>query len=96
MENDKKHGTAYHARYLAFLTKAQARNLIVGAGMTDPKGDRSKRPSDQADPDLFMHVTRRTDKGLYVKGAKAHMTGGLNSHWILVMPTTNKLESYKD
>ncbi|MDG1033971.1 MAG: 4-hydroxyphenylacetate 3-hydroxylase N-terminal domain-containing protein [Luminiphilus sp.] len=93
---DKKHGTAYHERYLAFLKKAQARNLIVGAGMTDPKGDRSKRPSDQADPDLFMHVTRRTDKGLYVKGAKAHMTGGLNSHWICVMPTMNMLESDKD
>ena len=93
---DKKHGTPYHQRYVNFLKKAQTNNLIVGAGMTDPKGDRSKRPSDQADPDLFMHVTRRTDEGLYVKGAKAHMTGGLNSHWICVMPTMNMLEGDKD
>ena len=93
---DKSHGTLYHQRYVDFLKKAQKRNLIVGAGMTDPKGDRSKRPSDQADPDLFMHVTRRTEKGLYVTGAKAHMTGGLNSHWICVMPTMNMREADKD
>ena len=48
------------------MRHAQRNNLIIGAGMTDPKGDRSKRPSEQADPDLFMHVTRRTDAGLYV------------------------------
>jgi 4-hydroxybutyryl-CoA dehydratase/vinylacetyl-CoA-Delta-isomerase len=86
---DAKHGTSYHQRYLAFMTQAQRNNVIIGAGMTDPKGDRSKRPSEQADPDLFLHVTRRTAEGLYVKGAKAHMTGGLNSHWICVMPTMN-------
>jgi 4-hydroxybutyryl-CoA dehydratase / vinylacetyl-CoA-Delta-isomerase len=86
---DQKHGTAYHQRYLAFMKLAQQNNIVIGAGMTDPKGDRSKRPSEQADPDLFMHVTRRTKDGLYVKGAKAHMTGGYNSHWIAVMPTMN-------
>lgn len=86
---DQKHSTTYHQRYLEFMKQAQANNIIIGAGMTDPKGDRSKRPSEQADPDLFMHVTRRTEKGLYVRGAKAHMTGGLNSHWICVMPTMN-------
>lgn len=86
---DSKHGTNYHTRYLEFMKRAQTNNIIVGAGMTDPKGDRSKSPSQQADPDLFMHVTRRTPHGLYVKGAKAHMTGGLNSHWLCVMPTMN-------
>ena len=93
---DQAHGTEYHQRYLKFLKRAQINNLIVGAGMTDPKGDRSKRPSDQSDPDLFMHVTRRTDAGLYVKGAKAHMTGGLNSHWICIMPTMNMMEADRD
>jgi 4-hydroxybutyryl-CoA dehydratase/vinylacetyl-CoA-Delta-isomerase len=89
---DAKHGTPYHARFLAFLKFAQAQNIIIGAGMTDPKGDRGKRPSAQADPDLFLHVTRRTADGVYVTGAKAHMTGGLNSHWIVVMPTQNMSE----
>ena len=93
---DAKHGTQYHRRYLEFLKQAQTNNIILGAGMTDPKGDRSKRPHEQADPDLFMHVTRRTADGLYVTGAKAHMTGGLNSHWICVMPTMNLLPEDKD
>jgi 4-hydroxybutyryl-CoA dehydratase/vinylacetyl-CoA-Delta-isomerase len=93
---DQKHGTAYHQRYLEFMRHAQRNNVIIGAGMTDPKGDRSKRPSDQADPDLFLHVSHRTEKGIYIKGAKAHMTGGLNSHWIAVMPTMNMGEQDRD
>jgi 4-hydroxybutyryl-CoA dehydratase / vinylacetyl-CoA-Delta-isomerase len=93
---DQKHGTSYHQRYLEFMKHAQRNNIIIGAGMTDPKGDRSKRPSEQTDPDLFMHVTRRTERGLYVRGAKAHMTGGLNSHWICVMPTMNMGPNDKD
>ena len=93
---DQKHGTPYHQRYLDFLKLAQQHNIIIGAGMTDPKGDRSKRPAEQADPDLFLHVTRRTEEGVYITGAKAHMTGGLNSHWICVMPTQNLQEADRD
>lgn len=93
---DQKHDTEYHQRYLRFMAEAQRNNVIIGAGMTDPKGDRSKRPHEQSDPDLFMRVTKRTDDGLYVKGAKAHMTGGWNSHWICVMPTMNMTPDDKD
>ncbi|QGN54211.1 4-hydroxyphenylacetate 3-hydroxylase family protein [Novosphingobium sp. Gsoil 351] len=93
---DAAHGTSYHQRYLEFMRHAQANNIVIGAGMTDPKGDRSKRPSEQADPDMFMHVTRRTEHGIYVRGAKAHMTGGWNSHWIAVMPTMNLGPGDKD
>ena len=95
-EIDEKHGTNYHQRYLDFLKEAQRKNILIAAGMTDPKGDRSKRPSEQADPDMFMRVTRRTDKGIYVKGVKAHMTGGWNQHWICVLPTMNLSEADKD
>lgn len=93
---DAKHGTRYHQRYLEFMRHAQRNNIILGAGMTDPKGDRSKRPHEQADPDMFLHVTKRTEAGVYVTGAKAHMTGGLNSHWICVMPTMNMGEADRD
>src|SRR6056300_7610 len=93
---DQKHGTPYHQRYLDFLKLAQQHNIIIGAGMTDPKGDRSKRPAEQADPDLFLHVTRRTKEGVFITGAKAHMTGGLNSHWICVMPTQKLQEADRD
>ena len=84
---DAEHGTDYHQRFVTFLTELQRRNLVLAGGMTDVKGDRSRRPHEQADQDVFLHVTRRTDDGLYVRGAKAHMTGGWNSHWIMLMPT---------
>ncbi len=93
---DQKHGTPYHQRYLDFMKRAQRNNVIIGAGMTDPKGNRALRPAQQADPDLFLHISRRTPEGVYVRGAKAHMTGGWNSHWIAVMPTMNLGPDDKD
>ncbi len=93
---DAKHGTPYHRRFLDFLTLAQEKNILIAAGMTDPKGDRSKRPNEQADPDMFLHVSGRNEKGIFVTGAKAHMTGGWNQHWICVMPTMNMTAADKD
>ncbi len=93
---DEKHGTSYHARYLEFLKEAQRKNVLIAAGMTDPKGDRSKPPHQQAHPDLFLHVSGRTEEGVYLRGAKAHMTGGWNQHWICVLPTMNLREADKD
>jgi len=84
---DAKYGTDYHARFTTFLARMQHANFVVGGAMTDVKGDRGRSPSQQADPDLFLHVVRRTHEGVYVSGAKAHQTGCINSHWLLVMPT---------
>ena len=86
-EIDEEHGTEYHQRLKRFLTGVQRRNQVVGGAMTDVKGDRSKPPHQQADPDLYVHVTRRSDEGLWIRGAKAHQTGCINSHWMVVMPT---------
>jgi 4-hydroxybutyryl-CoA dehydratase/vinylacetyl-CoA-Delta-isomerase len=86
-EIDEKHGTPYHARLKAFLTEMQRRNYVIGGAMTDVKGDRSKSPHQQADPDLYVHVSRRTSEGVTIRGAKAHQTGCINSHWLIVMPT---------
>ena len=84
---DQKNGTGYHDRFKDFLARIQRANLVIGGAMTDVKGDRGKSPSQQADPDLFVRVTRRTPQGVYITGAKAHQTGCLNSHWLIVMPT---------
>jgi len=93
---DQKHGTGYHARFIEFLKQAQEKNVLIAAGMTDPKGDRSKRPHEQTDPDMFLHVSGRNERGIFIKGAKAHMTGGWNQHWICVMPTMNLGERDRD
>ena len=86
-EIDEKHKTKYFERFIEYLKKIQEENFMLVGGMTDPKGDRSKRPSQQADPDLFTRVVEKRKDGVVVRGAKAHQTGAVNSHEIMIMPT---------
>jgi len=95
-EMDEAHNTPYHNRLKAFLTEMHNGNLVVGGAMTDVKGDRSLAPHQQEDQDLFVHITKRTDEGVYISGAKAHQTGCINSHWMMVMPTMRLGEADKD
>jgi 4-hydroxybutyryl-CoA dehydratase / vinylacetyl-CoA-Delta-isomerase len=87
-ETDQKYGTDYLKRFKKWLIYIQDENLMVVGAMTDPKGDRSKGPADQPDPDQYVHVVERRSDGVVIRGAKLHMTGAVNSHEILVMPTT--------
>ncbi len=86
-EIDKKYGTKYYDNFVEYLKYVQQNDLTVDGAMTDPKGDRSKSPSKQADPDLYLRVVERREDGVVVRGAKAHQTGICNSHEVLVMPT---------
>jgi 4-hydroxybutyryl-CoA dehydratase/vinylacetyl-CoA-Delta-isomerase len=86
-ECDQELGTNYHQRFCDYWKNIQLEDLVVDGAMTDPKGDRGKRPMDQTDPDLFLRVVERKSNGVVVCGAKFHQTGMLNSHEIIVMPT---------
>ena len=95
-EIDEKYGTHYHDNFKKFLTFVQDNDLTVDGAMTDPKGDRSKSPSQQADPDMYVHVVERREDGIVVCGAKCHQTGSINSHWHIFMPTISMGEADKD
>ena len=84
---DRKCGSDYHQRFRDYWSWIQKEDLVVDGAMTDPKGDRGKRPMDQKDPDLFLRIKERRPGGIVISGAKLHQTGMLNSHEILVMPT---------
>lgn len=86
-EMDKKLGTDYHERFKKYLLLIQETDHMVAGAMTDPKGDRGLRPGEQEDPDMFVHVVEKNDEGIVIRGAKAHMTGIVNSHDMLIMPT---------
>jgi 4-hydroxybutyryl-CoA dehydratase/vinylacetyl-CoA-Delta-isomerase len=86
-EIDEKHGTPYHARFKEWLKYIQQNDLCVQGAMTDVKGDRMLRPSEQPDPDMFVHIVERRKDGIVLRGAKAHQTGSVNSHEMLIMPT---------
>ncbi|MEE0772380.1 MAG: 4-hydroxyphenylacetate 3-hydroxylase N-terminal domain-containing protein [Anaerovoracaceae bacterium] len=95
-EMDKKYGTQYHENFKNFLKMVQENDFVVDGAMTDPKGDRGLAPSAQKDPDLFMHIVERREDGIVVRGAKAHQTGCVNSHWHIIMPTQAMREGDKD
>ncbi len=95
-EIDQKFGTDYFQRFKDWLTYIQDENLMVVGAMTDPKGDRSKSPADQPDPDQYVRIVKCGKDGIVIRGAKLHMTGAVNSHEILVMPTTTMDERSKD
>ncbi len=86
-EIDKSHETNYHERFKEYMIYVQENDLVVDGAMTDPKGDRGLSPSKQLDPDLYLRVVERREDGIVVRGAKAHQTGMINSHEVLVMPT---------
>ncbi len=95
-EIDEKHNTEYHKNFINFLTEMHKYNLVIGGAMTDVKGDRSKLPHEQEDEDVYLRIVKRTEDGVYVKGAKAHQTGCINSHWMVVMPTLRLSDKDKD
>ncbi|GHV63407.1 4-hydroxybutyryl-CoA dehydratase [Spirochaetia bacterium] len=95
-EIDKKCGTRYFENFKKFLRYAQENDLTIDGAMTDPKGDRSLAPHEQADPDLYLRVVERRPDGIVVRGAKAHQTGILNSHEVCVMPTIAMSPEDKD
>lgn len=95
-EIDEKYSTEYHKNFINFLTEMHKSNLVIGGAMTDVKGDRSKLPHEQEDEDLYLRIVDRDENGVYVKGAKAHQTGCINSHWMVVMPTLRLTEKDKD
>jgi 4-hydroxybutyryl-CoA dehydratase/vinylacetyl-CoA-Delta-isomerase len=86
-EIDTKHGTEYHDRFKRYWADVQTQDLFVAGSMTDTKGDRSKRPTEQPDPDAYLHIVEEKKGGIVVRGAKVHQTGFLNSHRAVVMPT---------
>ncbi len=84
---DEKLGTEYHRRFLKYFDYFQKNDLVGSAAMTDVKGDRSLRPRQQADPDLYLRVIEKDSKGIVVRGAKAHNTISPYSDELIVLPT---------
>lgn len=95
-EIDEKYGTKYHENFKKYWRNIQEKDLTVDGAMTDPKGDRGLSPGKQADPDLYLHVVERRADGIVVRGAKAHQTGMVNSHEVIVMPTVAMSEDEKE
>lgn len=83
---DSAHGTDYHQRFIDYMHRAQDEDLTIGIAMTDAKGDRSKRPGQQANPDVYVRIKERRKDGIVISGTKAIVTSAPYVHEFFVMP----------
>lgn len=85
--DDARGTTEHRARFESYLAHVQDHDLSLGIAMTDAKGDRSRRPHQQANADSYVHVVARNAKGIVISGTKAIVTGAPYMHEFLVMPS---------
>ena len=84
---DRAKGTRYHERLRAWLADAQRRDITLAGALTDAKGDRSKSPHEQADPDMYLRiVARHNDGSITVRGAKVMICGVAAANELFVLP----------
>lgn len=93
---DQQFGTGYHGRVEEFRRYLQQNDLSVAITMTDPKGDRSLRPSQQADKDLYLRMVAERRDGVVVRGAKAHITSSPYTNELFVLPCRQMTETDRD
>jgi len=83
----------YHSRLRGWLANAQKEDIALAGALTDPKGDRSKRPLEQKDPDMSLRmIAKEGDGGIVVKGAKVMIAGAAEANEIFVLPGTGYKE----
>ena len=94
--DDARGSREHRARFAAYLQRVQDEDLALGIAMTDAKGDRSKRPHRQAEPDTYLHIVERDAQGITLSGTKAIVTGAPYMHEFLVMPGRAMTEADAD
>lgn len=93
---DLEYGTDYHKRLKTWLIHAQENDIALSGALTDPKGDRTKSPLQQTDPDLSLHVVQSNEKGITVRGAKVMICGVAAANEIFIMPGTSYKQEEQD
>ncbi len=88
--------TNYHKRMKEWLKNTQKNDITISGALTDPKGDRSKSPTQQKDPDMSLHIVEKNNDGIIVKGAKVMICGVAAANEIFIMPGMSYKESDKD
>ena len=74
-------------RIRIWVDEAQKRDVRITQCITDAKGDRSRRPGNQDDPDQFVRVVERREDGIVIRGAKLHISAASMGHELMTIPT---------
>ena len=95
-EMDRDLSTDYNERFSEYLKYLQKNDLACSGAMTDAKGDRSKRPGEQEDPDVYVHVSEKRKDGIVVRGAKVNQSGAIAANQTFVIPGQALREGEED
>ncbi len=79
-----------------YVKDAQAKDLRITQCITDAKGDRSRRPSNQDDPDAYVRIIERRDDGIVIRGAKLHISAASMGHELMTIPTKSMKPGEED
>jgi 4-hydroxybutyryl-CoA dehydratase/vinylacetyl-CoA-Delta-isomerase len=84
------------ARINAYVAQARRDDIRIAECITYSKGDRSKAPAAQDDPDQYVRVVERRADGVVIRGAKLHISAAPFAHHLLVMPTKSMKPGEED
>jgi 4-hydroxybutyryl-CoA dehydratase/vinylacetyl-CoA-Delta-isomerase len=93
---DEEFGTNYQERLKNWILGAQEKGLVVAGALTDAKGNRSLKPSQQDDLDLNLRIKEVRKDGIIIRGAKLMICGVAASQEIFLLPGGAYQESDKD
>lgn len=93
---DKEYGTNYNERLKNWILRAEKECIVAAGALTDAKGDRSKRPSEQEDKDTNIHIVERKEDGIVIRGGKVMICGVAASNEIFLLPGSGYKEADKD
>jgi len=84
---DKQYGTNYAERVEVYRKYLQKNDFAFAMGLTDAKGDRSLRPSQQKPhQDYYVRIVEERKDGIIVRGAKTHISQAPLCNEILIAP----------
>lgn len=95
-EMDQALGTNVSQNFLKYLKYFQDNDICANCAQTDVKGDRLKRPHEQADPDLYLRIVESRPDGIIVRGAKIDNTTAPVGDEIIAIPTRFMTEKDND
>ncbi|MGB4188591.1 MAG: 4-hydroxyphenylacetate 3-hydroxylase N-terminal domain-containing protein [Syntrophales bacterium] len=91
-EIDDAKGTDYHQRFINYMREYHHKDVNGCCAQTDSKGDRMKRPSEQPNPDAYVHIVEERKDGIVVSGVKMSITQVAYADEVFVLPTRALME----
>jgi 4-hydroxybutyryl-CoA dehydratase/vinylacetyl-CoA-Delta-isomerase len=95
-EVDGAQGTKYQERLRKWALRAEAEGWAVAGALTDAKGNRSLKASQQPDPDSNLRIAAVQENGIVLRGAKLMICGVAACNEIFLLPGTAYGEADRD